>query len=1164
MSDITLSQGYVPRIENAEDSYNKLISEVSRLKGKSRFLTLLNSFILWLSCLSAIAILWFVIGGMLHPHAVLRGTLMILCTLLLIISGYFFFIRILIKRTSIDQIAFKIEQYFPELQDRLISSLQLWRKISENKYSYSENLIRMVVEEARAIFSGLDKSKIFSDEIKKLKRSLLLLIAVLAPLIVLIIVFPVIVDRSVQAFMNPFEDDRLLVSVEISKVSPGNITIQPREDVEIIAEVKGTAPEEAVLHVKYTEAEWQMMVLKRQGSPLIGKVSYSAKLSNIKQSMEYYVSVLNTESSKYQIKVAQKPVISNLQVALYYPKYLNYPSQKLSPNVGDISAPVGTKIVIGAESSKDIASAFMVFDYGEGQSESLETKPRMTVLQLRNLNGSFMVKKSGTYHILVTDTDGLNNSDPIKYSINAIADQPPRVNITIPGKNVTLDSNMVIPLQADIQDDHGIANVRLHYQIEGQENKNIVPLGNFTPQQANVSVEYIWDLKPIQLFPEDVITYYMEATDFDNVSGPNVGKSNVYTARFPSLYEIYKQTENEQEAQKSEMEDILSKQDDVKKAVDNIIKELKNKDEMEWSDKKELEKVTELQKKVEEKMDSVAKQIDKTTKKMEENPLVNTDILKKVQELRDLINELATDEMKQIMKKLSEAVDKVNLSDQQKDLMSANIKQEELMEKLDRAINLFKNMQTQQKLDVAANLAKELERQQAETLQKTEQLADDNPKDIELRANELASREDRIKKQLEELQNDLKELVDESKDTRPDVSKMLENVDSKSEKSQTPEQLQKASDELKSSNTSKSMPFQKQALSNLSQLQKDLNDVAEASKGIDGAETVNALREAVRKGLFISNRHEEITQSVASVKGDSEKMLPKEKELMDSLAADQLVLADGTNKIAIELKKLSNKNMAIDTEMVWELERAANGMERASKAMEDKMPTLAEPIQRNTLATINRSIEKMLDSIDQINSQAMPMMSMDDYLEQLRQLAEQQSQVNKSTQDTENQMRRQGSTPSLQDLLQQLAVEQSLIKDASERLASKLDEKAQTMGSLEEVAKEMQEVEKTLQEGYVDKETLDKQKRILTRLLEYEKSMKNQDYDKKREAKVGRDYVIEKPSGELPPDANRIPKQLDTMFTPSPKEQWPTQYRELIKMYYKSLSNMLRQNGTEK
>jgi hypothetical protein len=186
------------------------------------------------------------------------------------------------------------------------------------------------------------------------------------------------------------------------------------------------------------------------------------------------------------------------------------------------------------------------------------------------------------------------------------------------------------------------------------------------------------------------------------------------------------------------------------------------------------------------------------------------------------------------------------------------------------------------------------------------------------------------------------------------------------------------------------------------------------------------------------------------------------------------------------------------------------------------------------------------------------MMSMENYMEQLRQLAEQQSQLNQSTQDAEAMQRQQGTTPSLEEMLEKLAVEQSLVREATERLAGKLDKMAETLGRLEELAKEMREVEDGLRKERVSRSTIEKQRRILTRLLEYEKSLKKQDFSKQREARVGRPYTAEQPVSTLPMDATEIRKQLDTMNSPSAQERWPTQYRELIRMYYKALSNTVR------
>ena len=279
---------------------------------------------------------------------------------------------------------------------------------------------------------------------------------------------------------------------------------------------------------------------------------------------------------------------------------------------------------------------------------------------------------------------------------------------------------------------------------------------------------------------------------------------------------------------------------------------------------------------------------------------------------------------------------------------------------------------------------------------------------------------------------------------------------------------------------------------------------------------------------------------------------------MDSLAADEIDLAEGANKVAEQLRELSHRTNSVRPELVWSLERVADGMNRAAAAMEDKLPALVGPIQKNTIATLNKAIEDMLKSIDQISAQAMPMMGMEDYMEQLRQLAEQQSQLNQSTQEADSQRRRQGITPSLEEMLEKLAIEQALIREATERLAAKLDQLAEVMGRLEEVAREMQEVEDSMRTGSLSATTIEKQRRILTRLLDYEKSLKKQEFSRRREARMGRDYIVEKPATPLPADAARIRKELDTMLSPSAQEQWPMQYRELIKMYYKALSNTVR------
>ena len=1223
MSDTIAYRQYHDRLTAAEASYTDLKSALRRLKIRSELLRYSAGLLSWLASISLLLMGWFLLGGVFRLPVILRASITAIWAGCAIWTGYVFIVKALIKRTSVERMAFRIERYYPELQDRLISSLQLWPELPENKYGYSVDFIARVVEEARVSLDGIDRSEVLAGDLRKFKRAGLAMIGVLLPLVIIIVLFPATFGDSLYAFAHPFmRTSGELIPVEIARVIPGDCTVQPGDDVEISAHVTGPAPSVALLHYRVEpgsrrvptgtgqgarapgRGEWRTMPLsearegvaneattgeerrlkpatpptdKEEGAeeeksplpPLLQsgglETVFATKLQNVKESLEYYVSVpaepgeyAGVQSRQYSITVIQRPIISGLQLELRYPRYMGLSPQRLGMNVGDVVAPLGTKVVIEATGSKDVASGFVVFDD--------KTKTRLEIKESRKLSGSFLVQRSGRYYVSITDTDGQFNSDAVRYSINAVADGPPRINIVQPGEDITIGEDMTIPLEIEAQDDYGIATVSLHYQIEGQGEKNIVSLGSYDSPQTSVSLKYTWDLGPLRLFPEDVVSYYAEAADTDNISGPNIGRSPVFTARFPSLYELYKEMEIEQQVEQSEMEDIISQQDDVKEMVDDLIGELKREKELDWAGKKELERSAELQRQIEEQMKNLAQQIDETVHKVEENPLIGAEALEKLQELRTLIDELATDEMKEIMRKLSEALDAINPSQQQRDLMAASLKQEEFIKKLDRMIDLFKRMQLKQKLEVAANQAEELVRQQTETLEQTEQLADQiqdsglKTQDEEDRARSevLADREMRIKKQSEELLSDLDGLAEEMKEMLPNIAEMLEQLTERAKQGQISDQLQRASSELKNCCPATALPFQLNALSKLSQLQSDLQATLEAMEGEDASEIIAALRDAIRSSLYLSHRHEEVMEATTAFNGEPEKMLPREKEIMDSLAADEIDLAEGSKKVASQLRELSHRTTSVRPELVWNLERAADGLGRAAAAMEDKLPALARPIQKNTLAALNRAIEDMLNSIDQINAQAMPMMGLEDYMEQLRQLAEQQSQLNQSTQDADNLRRKQGITPSLEEMLEKLAIEQSLIREATERLAAKLDQLAEMLGRLEEVAREMQEVEDSLRQGSLSENTIDKQRRILTRLLDYEKSLKRQDFSRQRQARTGREYTVERPSSTLPADATTIRKQLDTMLSPSAQEQWPAQYRELIKMYYKALSNIVR------
>ena len=109
-----------------------------------------------------------------------------------------------------------------------------------------------------------------------------------------------------------------------------------------------------------------------------------------------------------------------------------------------------------------------------------------------------------------------------------------------------------MPVVFSVDDDYGIQSARLLYKVAsaGSEPTQDVALplweapGGTGPGGAvkHQEVRYEWDLAPMNLAPGSIITFHAEARDFDNLKGPNLGKSREIRLRIISDEDILRRT----------------------------------------------------------------------------------------------------------------------------------------------------------------------------------------------------------------------------------------------------------------------------------------------------------------------------------------------------------------------------------------------------------------------------------------------------------------------------------------------------------------------------------------------------------------------------------------------------------------------------------------------
>ncbi|HET7153684.1 MAG TPA: hypothetical protein VFJ29_07940, partial [Candidatus Kapabacteria bacterium] len=156
--------------------------------------------------------------------------------------------------------------------------------------------------------------------------------------------------------------------------------------------------------------------------------------------------------------------------------------------------------------------------------------------------------------------------------------------------------------------------------------------------------------------------------------------------------------------------------------------------------------------------------------------------------------------------------------------------------------------------------------------------------------------------------------------------------------------------------------------------------------------------------------------------------------------------------------------------------------------------------------------------------QGPPGSGLQSFLQQLNQMAGQQEGINQQTQKLGN----QGSLSAEQQAqMGRLAGEQSAVQKSMEQLQKEQEQmtggKTNTLGDLSKIADDMQSVIKDMQDNNVNPETIRRQERILSRMLDAQRSQQDRDFDNKRQGKAGTDVTRESPA-DLP---NALTQQQD-------------------------------------
>ena len=1120
-------------------SSDEIKRKLKRLSMRWKLLIILGGFMLWLgvSCAVFGSIFLLTLTGI---PGMARFALFLIGVAATSLLLWRWVIKGALADTSPLNLARRIERIYPDSNATVITALQLGGNPEVERLGYLRGFLDETIRQAAEFMGRIDPRRVYAEELKLIRRSI-------PSLLVGALLFSLSLYLSAgslglifELFHGAVESPIRILSPRIVEVSPGDRQVRSGQSVKVTAKVVDNIADRPVtLFYRLEGGGWHQAIMTKEEAEI-----YGMKLENLSRSIEYYVAVSGSESPRYKIKVIREPILSRFRYEILYPSYTGLSPQMLEENSGDIKALVGSIARLSAESTKPLQKASIRFESGG--------KVDLKITGGTSLSGQFRLEKEDKYHFELLDTEGISNSNPVRYVITPLKDEPPKLQLISPEREVILDETMFLPIQVAAEDDFGIASLSILYRIKGSEEEKRIELRKFDKPITAINFDYTWDLSNLNLLPEDEVLYFVEARDANDLTGPGIGRSEVYIARMPSVEDLLAGFEEKQREGEERLKEIARRGAEVQEVLDKIIEKLKRGEPISWAERKELEQVIRTQREMDAQRRKMADTLRELAGEIEKNDLFSIEMVQKIREMQRLFEQVASDELKEAIRKLSQALERLSQTDLLKNLESARLSQEEFLKRIEQMIEQLKRLAVQQQIEKAARIAKEMDETQRKIVSSLEEMLSRNR--IE-RTGELAAQEENLSQKLGSLRDQLDKSAKEMRERGayqeliPHLRRISETISSGNLKGD----LNSAAQNLRASKPQAALTPAGRAMKGLSEISSALENLLEAMRGQDATELVNAISSAVEEGLVLLERYSSIMDRMRDLI-KSGFISDEIRDEIRRLAPDQQVVSEGVGTIAARLSDVAKRQMGLDAQIIWQMESAQDGMKRAIRAIEDGKPNLALPIGREAQSDLSSAILKLLQTLDKLNQQ-MTAAGLERMFRQLQQLAQEQARLNEMSRNLYNQIRRRGMTPTLKRLLQQMALEQQMIREALERLAERMDKLSQILGRLKDVARDMREVEGTLRRKRLDQETLRKQKEILTRMLESEKSLQRQDQEsKRREATTAKRTFTPSKAEEIDPELLKVRKELQKGLQSAFDAPIPEGYRDLVRRYYELLS----------
>ncbi len=923
-------------------------------------------------------------------------------------------------------------------------------------------------------------------------------------------------------------------------ITPGDITLEQGSLFEVNIQFTGDTPDEVSLYLKTPVED----TFRKRGMDSRNGV-FSSTPIEINTNLSYFVEMDGFKSEIFSANVQLRPRFVELTATVLPPAYTKLDSVSFNYPFSQINAPEGSLIHLKGAINKAVSDLKLI-----STSKSVDLSPTNE----HRFSYTLEVSTNDTLQFYMKDGSGLENLNPFEFTIEPIEDAFPLAEIIEPNSSVTQVEPSELSLLYRTTDDFGITSSKLNYQLirafVDEPIKGSISLSN----PSNGSLQgYTWDVSLLDLKPKDEVTFWIETTDNDAINGYKTSRSDVLNLTLPSLIDYFEELDEKENEVESELDDVADSFEEMQQQYEQFKEQLKENPQVDYQDMRQLQEVQNQQEEIQNRVEELNKKFEELKEELNENSLLSEETLDAYEELQKLMEEIDDPAFKEALEKLQENMSSMTPEQLREAMDNAEFNEQLYKERIERTIELFKQLKLNADLDKLAKAYEDMARQE-------EQLNNSESPNAEAQNEFMLEQIDQLKDQLDKLSENtspkneqaIGELQQYSKEEiekiKEELARRLEELESQQAQSDSDSSGEKEGDPQQGLNNGKQNKIQKQ-FNELAELTRNsMQQMNQQQMNVN----IAGLQYILYSLINLSMEQEDLVSYASGAESRSQAYIgyARDQKNVENIFAN---LSDSLFQLSKEIPPFSNQ---INQEKL-EVERLIGS---ALTQMAERNQSRASVTTRQALGGINKLSFLVANLLEQIQNQknsggGSGSMSAQQMMEQMQQMGEGQRQLNQQIQDMINDIQGERLREDQMDRLDQMSRQQNDIRKQLQELQRNGGmEAGDELGSeLERMIEQMEETINDLRGGAVDPTLIERQQNILSRMLQAEDALQERDEEERREGQSAEDF-----NQVTPPELSleELEMQIRNRLNDPDFTKYAPDYQRLIEKYFELLKEI--------